>query len=147
MRRDREFRSEFVVAHAKYAIPMQIGALMERQQLTQMELAKRSDLAQPTVGRAMDPTYGNLAVNTLVRLAAGFDVALVVKFVPFSDLFRTLEADQVDAHVSPFSEEVNKATTAKALLASPKKIVAGRQAAAKTTPRTIKKSTRARTRS
>lgn len=84
--RSKRYRDEFVKAHAKQAIPFQIRALMKQFGLSQAELAKRSGLTQGAISRAADPDYGNLTINTLVRIASGFDVAFVGRFVPFSDL-------------------------------------------------------------
>ena len=84
--RTKKYREEFVAVHAKQAIPFQIRALMKQLGLSQKELARRSGLTQGVVSRAADPSYGNLTINTLVRIAAGFDVAFVGRFVPFSDL-------------------------------------------------------------
>lgn len=84
--RSKKYREEFVASHAKQAIPFQIRALMKQLGLSQKELAARCGLTQGAISRAADPSYGNLTINTLVRIAAGFDVAFVGRFVPFSDL-------------------------------------------------------------
>lgn len=105
--RSKKYREEFVAAHAKQAIPFQIRALMKQFGLSQKELAKRCGLTQGAISRAADPSYGNLTINTLVRLAAGFDVAFVGRFVPFSDLptwfDRLYEGEGF--YVAPFTEE------------------------------------------
>ena len=84
--RSKKFREEFVVAHAKQSIPLQIHDLLTQFGLTQSQLAKRSGVNQGTISRAADPDYGSLTINTLVKIAAGFDVAFVAHFVPFSKL-------------------------------------------------------------
>jgi transcriptional regulator with XRE-family HTH domain len=86
LKRSKRYREEFVAQHAKQAIPFQISALLKHFKLTQAELASRAGLTQGVVSRAADPSYGNLTLNTLVRIAAGFDVAFVGRFVPFTEL-------------------------------------------------------------
>jgi transcriptional regulator with XRE-family HTH domain len=86
LRGSKRYREEFAAQHAKDAIPFQITALLKQFKLTQAELASRARVTQGVVSRAADPSYGNLTINTLVRIAAGFDVAFVPLFVSFSDL-------------------------------------------------------------
>ncbi len=86
--RSKEYREEFVAAQVKRGVPFQIRALMKQQGITQEILADRAGLKQGVVSRAANPEYGNLTLNTLIRVAAGFDVALILKFVPFSELNR-----------------------------------------------------------
>ena len=107
--RDKKYREHFVAAQAKQAIPFQIRALMKAQELSQAELADRSRLTQGVISRAANPTYGNLSLNTLVRIAAGFDVAFVGRFVPFSELNRWLDHLSAEsAKVPSFEDEDEK---------------------------------------
>lgn len=82
----KKYREEFVAAQVKRGIPFQIRKLMKQQGLSQEELARRAGLTQGVVSRAADPEYGNLTLNTIIRVAAGLDVAFVGRFVPFTDL-------------------------------------------------------------
>lgn len=84
--RKKKYRESFVAAHVKQSIPFQIRALMDKHELTQAELAERAGLTQGAISRAT--RTGNLTINTCVRIAAGFDVAFVGRFVPFSELER-----------------------------------------------------------
>lgn len=43
-------------------------------------------MAQGTISRLENPDYGKYTLTTLKRLAAAFDVALVVRFAPFGEL-------------------------------------------------------------
>ena len=104
--KSKRYREEFVAAQVKRGIPFQIRTLLKQTGLTQGELASRSRLTQGVVSRAADPDYGNLTLNTIVRVAAGFDVAFVGKFVPFSELgkwFTGLSEESV--RVKTFNEE------------------------------------------
>lgn len=82
----KEYRSAFVASQAKRLLPLQIQVLRRQRNWTQARLAEESQLTQGVVSRAEDPDYGNLTVNTLIRLAAGFDVAFIGRFIPFSEL-------------------------------------------------------------
>ena len=81
--------------------------LRRQRNWTQARLAEESQLTQGVVSRAEDPDYGNLTVNTLIRLAAGFDVAFIGRFIPFSDLanwYTTLK-DEKHLEVVGFSQD------------------------------------------
>lgn len=104
--RNKRYREEFVAAQVKRGIPFQIRALMKTLGLSQEALATRARLSQGVVSRAANPTYGNLTLNTIIRIAAGFDVAFVGRFVPFSELdrwFTDLSEDSL--RIKTFTEE------------------------------------------
>ncbi|MBV9759818.1 MAG: helix-turn-helix transcriptional regulator [Acidobacteriaceae bacterium] len=84
--RSKSYRESFVGAFVKRMVPLQIRTLRKERGWSQAELAKEAKLTQGVISRAEDPNYGNLTVNTLVRIAAGFDCAYVGEFVPFSEL-------------------------------------------------------------
>jgi len=82
----KPYREEFVSVQVKRGIPLQIRSLLKQQGISQEELANQSGLTQGVVSRAANPNYGNLTLNTIIRIAAGFDVAFIGQFVPFSEL-------------------------------------------------------------
>ena len=86
--KDKEYRDAFVEEHIDTGIPFQIRALREQKgrEWTQKELGMRTGMAQETISRLEDPNYGKLTLKTLKRIASAFDVALMVRFVPFSEL-------------------------------------------------------------
>jgi transcriptional regulator with XRE-family HTH domain len=53
---------------------------------SQAELGSRAGMRQNAISRLEKADYGNLNANTLLRLASAFDVALLIKFVPFRKL-------------------------------------------------------------
>jgi transcriptional regulator with XRE-family HTH domain len=102
----KKYREQFVAAQAKRALPFQIRALMKKKGWSQEKLAAESGLTQGVISRAADPNYGNLTINTIVRIAGGLDVAYLGLLVPFSDLakwFSTLSEESVQ--VLSFDEE------------------------------------------
>ena len=86
--RSKKYRESFVASVVKRMIPLQIRVLRKQRDWSQAQLATESKLTQGVISRAEDPDYGNLTVNTLVRIASGFDCAFVGRFVPFSELCR-----------------------------------------------------------
>ena len=84
---DEEYRREFVSESISTGLAFQIRHLRDSRGWTQRELAERMPKAQQeTVSQWENPNYGRYSVNTLKRVAAAFDVALIVRFAPFSDL-------------------------------------------------------------
>jgi transcriptional regulator with XRE-family HTH domain len=86
--RSKAYREAFVASQLKRGLPMQIRVLLKNRNWTQSDLAQRAGLKQGVVSRAADPDYGNLTLKTILKIAAGFDVAYVGRFVPFSELAR-----------------------------------------------------------
>lgn len=84
--RDEEYRREFVSEHVGVGLASQIQQLRQKRDWTQEELARRTNKAQETVSRWENPDYGRFSLSTLKEVAAAFDVALLVRFVPFGDL-------------------------------------------------------------
>ena len=105
LRSGRNYRVEFLLAQAKQAIPYQVRALLKQQGISQQELAKRAGLTQGVISRAANPTYGNLSINTCVRIAGGLDVAFIGKFVPYRELDRWLDHLNDESYVPTFEEE------------------------------------------
>ena len=64
-------------------------------------LAERSGLTQGAISRALNLTV-NL-VNTIIRIASGFDVAFVGRFVPFSELIDAHEDTEESVDLSQLS--------------------------------------------
>jgi transcriptional regulator with XRE-family HTH domain len=77
---------------------------MRRNGLTQQKLAQQSGLTQGAISRAADLNYGDLTLNTIIRIAAGFDCAFVGKYVPFTEFVRHTDTE-IDVDVPSFEEE------------------------------------------
>jgi transcriptional regulator with XRE-family HTH domain len=84
---DKEYRDLYVAEHIRTGVAFQIRAMREDRGWTQSELGQRAQgMAQETISQLEDPDYGRLTLRTLIRLASALDVALIVRFAPFSDL-------------------------------------------------------------
>jgi transcriptional regulator with XRE-family HTH domain len=86
LKRGRETRAQFVSSQIDKGIAYQIRALRDRQDLSQERLSGIVGMNQNAISRLESPRYGRPTISTLKRLAAAFDVALIVRFVPFSHL-------------------------------------------------------------
>jgi transcriptional regulator with XRE-family HTH domain len=84
--RNKEYRDSFVLAHISNTISAQIYSMRKAHNWTQAELATRCDMKQSRISALEDPDFDNVEVATLQRLASAFDVALSVRFVPFSEI-------------------------------------------------------------
>ncbi len=84
--RGQSARAKFVESHVSKGIAFQIQALRDQKQWSQQELAAHLESNQNAVYRLENPNYGKQTITTLRKVAATFDVALVVRFVPFSQL-------------------------------------------------------------
>lgn len=79
-------REAYTRAKLSVNIPSQIRALRRRRNLTQTELAQEAAMKQSRISAIERPGAVNLNIETLIRVAAAFKVALVVKFAPFGEL-------------------------------------------------------------
>jgi transcriptional regulator with XRE-family HTH domain len=86
--KDKEHRDAYVSANIDIGIPFQIRALREKKGWTQKELAERSGKKQAWIAKLESPNYSGFSLKTLKQLASVFDVGLIVRYVPFSDLIK-----------------------------------------------------------
>lgn len=103
---DKEFRTAYVEANIANTISAQIYSLRRKRGWSQSALAREAGMAQARISVLEDPAYQGIAIATLRRLAAAFDVALVVKFVSFGELIRSAdEFSEKTISVPSFDEE------------------------------------------
>ena len=80
----REKRESYIRAKLNHLIPSQIRALRLRERWTQKQLADESCMKQARISAVETPGVVNFNLETLIRLAAAYRVALQVRFVPYS---------------------------------------------------------------
>ncbi len=97
----KEAREAFVAAHIETAIPFQIRANRLARNLTQKKLGELAGMKQPAIARQETGDGGLPNIETLQRLAAAFDIALIVRFAPFSDLLNWTIEMPSRGHASP----------------------------------------------
>ena len=81
---NKEYRDAFVASQLRIGLPMQCRALRESRDWTQPRLAEAAGMSQPRISEIERPGKCKLNLETLLRLASAYDVALQVRFVPFS---------------------------------------------------------------
>ena len=107
---DSEYRREFANQQIDTGLAFQIRLLRESRGWTQEELAQRTGKAQETISQLENPNYGRYTISTLKKLAAAFDVAPSVRFVPFSELASwTVRLTPQDLAPLSFEEEFQHA--------------------------------------
>lgn len=83
---NKEYRHGLVNAQIEIDLPLQIRALRKQLVGTQPDLSKLTGMKQPRISAMEKPGGAHFTLETLRRLAEAFDVALIVRFAPFSDL-------------------------------------------------------------
>ncbi len=86
--KDKKYRDAFVSAHIDEGISFQIRALRKKMGWTQKELSGQTGMAQERISVAENPNYSRFNIKTLKRIASSFNVALIVRFVPISELVK-----------------------------------------------------------
>jgi transcriptional regulator with XRE-family HTH domain len=85
--RNRAYRALFVEAQIETLVPFQIRAMRKRKGWTQKDLAAESGMKQARISLLENPNYeGAVNVKTLLKIAQAFDVGLIVRFAPFSEV-------------------------------------------------------------
>src|ERR1017187_377148 len=86
LRRGKTSRQRFVESNLAKAIAHQLRATRDKLGWSQERLAREVGMNQNAISRLESPAYGKQTLTTLKRLGAAMDVALIVRFVPFSEL-------------------------------------------------------------
>lgn len=88
---DKSYRDAFLSEEIDVGLPMQLRAMREARGWKQSHVAEKTGTKQPRFSLMEKPGYGKFSLNTLKKLAALFDVGLVVSFVPFSEMIDFVE--------------------------------------------------------
>jgi transcriptional regulator with XRE-family HTH domain len=115
---DPEYRRAFVEGHATDSIAFQLRAMRKAEGLEQKDVAEKlgNRKLQPMISRYENPDYGKYSVSTLLELAAVFDVALAVRFVPFSELVEwDLSSNPAKECPAPFQKDTKLEEIAKGI--------------------------------
>jgi len=106
--KNKKYRDAFVASQISVNLPFQIRALREQRGWKQSILAAKSDMLQPRISAMESPGAAKFNLETLRRIASAFDVALVVRFVPFSELVDWSEQFNPDTFKIPdFEHDLN----------------------------------------
>ncbi|MDO8291469.1 MAG: helix-turn-helix domain-containing protein [Gallionella sp.] len=77
-------REAYVEAELVNGLAHQIRIIRQQRGLTQKQLAEKLGTTQTTVSRLENPSYGRYSLRSLLALSKVFDVALFVRYMPFS---------------------------------------------------------------
>jgi transcriptional regulator with XRE-family HTH domain len=107
--KDEGYRHGMVNAQIEIDLPFQIRALRKQRGWTQPELAAKTGMKQPRISNMEKPGVTRFSLETLRRLAEAFDVALVVRFAPFSELLNWSQRFSPDDFaVQSFGDETER---------------------------------------
>lgn len=83
--KDKDAREAYVASRVATAIGVRIFNMRKKRGWTQAELAQRAGMKQARISVLEQADYENFSFSTLRRIAAAFDVAVVVDFVSYPD--------------------------------------------------------------
>ncbi|MEW6687556.1 MAG: helix-turn-helix transcriptional regulator [Pseudomonadota bacterium] len=99
-------RRAYVRAELVNGVASQIRILRQERNWTQVQLAKRLKTTQTVVSRLEDPSYGKFSIQTLLQVGDAFDVALHVRYMPFSEfMLRTWDTSPHRFSAASYDEE------------------------------------------
>ncbi len=80
---DPDYRAAFVEQSVRRFLPAQIRAMREERDWSQEELGRRCGKTQEWISKLESQTYGRYSTQTLIDLARGFDVGLIIRLASF----------------------------------------------------------------
>ena len=83
---NRDYRDQFAEDDIINGLAFQIRQMRDSREWDQEKLATLMHKTQPQIAQWENPNYGRYTLKTLLKFRKAFDVALLVKFVPFSEL-------------------------------------------------------------
>jgi transcriptional regulator with XRE-family HTH domain len=98
--RKKSSRENFIAAQLSAGIAAQLLTMREARGWTQKELGEKAGMADARISVMESPSYERFTLSTLRRLASALDVALIVRFAPFSefvDWIADLTPDRLNA--------------------------------------------------
>jgi transcriptional regulator with XRE-family HTH domain len=105
--KDPQYRRAFVASQIRIGIPFQIRALRKARGMTQPQLAEAAGMSQPRISEIETPGSRSLNLETLLRIADAFDIALEVRFLAFGEFIERSEKINPDSiAIEPFEDEI-----------------------------------------
>ena len=106
--KDKDYRRGFAASHVGGFLAAQIYSMRARVGWSQKLLASKIGARQPQIS-VWETSCENVNLSTLHKIAEAFDVALLVKFVPFSEVARESILAVPDRAVPSFEEDSPRA--------------------------------------
>ncbi len=105
LKRSHDARTRFVDSQINKTLAFQIRSL--RGDMSQEKAMEKLGMNQNAISRLENPYYGKATLTTLKRIAAAYDVGLLVEFVPFSRLVDHVSGTpSTDIGLSPLTMNV-----------------------------------------
>ena len=98
------YRHGYVASHIHIGIRFQLRHIREARGWTKAELAAKAKMTPAAVARLEDPNAPPVTLANLLKIAEALDVALLVRFVPFSRLVAEYADCSPEALVVPSFE-------------------------------------------
>lgn len=96
----KSYRDGYLRSHVGNGIAYQIQALRSKSGLTQQEFAEKTGKKQNVISRLERSGKGAVTINTLLDIATGMDVALIVRFASYPE-FLAQTADMSEQALQP----------------------------------------------
>ena len=102
----KEYRDAYSSEHIDQGVAFQLRYMRGRESLRQKDVARLAGMTAAQISLLENPDNDRKNLVHLKRLAAAFDVALVVRFVPFSELADyTANITEADMGPKSFTDE------------------------------------------
>lgn len=96
----KEYRDGYMQGFVRSSISLQIRAIRLKLGLSQSDLAEVAKKKQSTISRLENSDYGKVSVQTLLDIASAADVALLLRFVSYSE-FLSRNSDMSEKALQP----------------------------------------------
>ena len=86
----KEYREAIAIEDVNISLALQIRRMRKKLEWSQAYLASYLGKSQSMISHWENPDYGQHGIKALRELAATFDVALAIRFIPFSELVKDI---------------------------------------------------------